>query len=220
MSEPRPAEWHWLWDAYVVGLCVAAMAAVVLLDHRFHGNAPVAVAALAGIVVCVMPFAGRVVRAAEMWRTAVMLATVFGLWIVALWASPVAFTAIPAFYPLIFATLPLGAALVITTVVNLIPLAVTVVTEGIRSPDIGLTLAFTLMGLVAGPVIGIMIMTSIRQRQRLGSRERPAPRRSGKGWRGRSTTPWRRGSPALSRWPRPSNLNWTTTPRRPSGTSS
>jgi signal transduction histidine kinase len=169
MSEPRPAEWHWLWDVYIVGLCVAAMAAVILLDHRFPGNVPVAVAALAGIAGCVMAFARRVIRADELWLTAAFLATVIGLWVVALWASPVAFTAIPAFYPLIFAPLPLSTALVVTTAVNLVPLAVALLGGGLRSSDIGLTVAFTLMGLVAGPVIGIMIMRSVRQRQRLAT---------------------------------------------------
>ena len=38
---PRGGEWHWLWEAYVVGLCVAAMIAVILLNHRFPGDVPV-----------------------------------------------------------------------------------------------------------------------------------------------------------------------------------
>jgi hypothetical protein len=42
----RTGEWHWLWDAYVVGMCVAAAAGVVMLDHRFPGNVLMAVAAL------------------------------------------------------------------------------------------------------------------------------------------------------------------------------
>jgi hypothetical protein len=29
----RSGEWHWLWDAYVFGMCRAA-AGVVMLDHR------------------------------------------------------------------------------------------------------------------------------------------------------------------------------------------
>jgi phosphate starvation-inducible membrane PsiE len=45
---------HWLWEAYAVGLCVAAMIAVILLNHRFPGDVPVAVAALTGIVVGVL----------------------------------------------------------------------------------------------------------------------------------------------------------------------
>jgi hypothetical protein len=55
MSRAKPqAEWHWLWDAYIVGLCVAAIGAVLLLNDRFPGNVPVATTALAGIVLCVL----------------------------------------------------------------------------------------------------------------------------------------------------------------------
>lgn len=31
----RGSEWHWLWKAYVAGLLVVAMVAVVLLQGRF-----------------------------------------------------------------------------------------------------------------------------------------------------------------------------------------
>ena len=39
---PAGGEWHWLWDAYVFGMCAAAAAGVVMLDDRFPGNVPVA----------------------------------------------------------------------------------------------------------------------------------------------------------------------------------
>ncbi len=88
MSPHRASDWHWLWEAYVAGMCVAAAAAVVMLDHRFPGNVPVAVTALAGIVVCVLAFGRRVIRADEFgWRTALFLAAVIGLWVLALSAS-------------------------------------------------------------------------------------------------------------------------------------
>ena len=58
----RSGEWHWLWDAYVFGMCAAAAAGVVMLDHRFSGNVPVALTALAGIVVCVLAFGRRCLR--------------------------------------------------------------------------------------------------------------------------------------------------------------
>jgi len=48
--EGQADDWHWLWEAYVAGMCVAAAAGVVMLDHRFPGNVPIAVTALAGIV--------------------------------------------------------------------------------------------------------------------------------------------------------------------------
>jgi signal transduction histidine kinase len=168
MSEPRPSEWHWLWEANVVGLCVTAIAAIGLLNHRYPGNVLVATAALAGIVVCVMTFGRRVIRARELnWQTFVLLGVVIGLWVLALWASPVAVAAAPAIYPLVFWTLPLPAALVVTTAVNVIPLALALLTKGTSWINLPLAVAITLVGVVATPVIGIVIVTSMEQRRKL-----------------------------------------------------
>ncbi len=166
----RSGEWHWLWDAYVVGMCAAAAAGVVMLDHRFPGNVPVALTALAGIVVCVLAFGRRVIRAGEFdWRTLLFLTTVIGLWVVALSASSAAVAAVPTIYPLVFASLPLPAALVVTTVVNFLPLSLALLFYGTRWPDLPLAVAFTLVGVIAAPVIGITIMTSMNQRTRLAA---------------------------------------------------
>src|ERR1700676_986979 len=168
--EGRGDDWHWLWEAYVAGMCVAAAAAVVMLDHRFPGNVPVAVTALAGIVVCVLAFGRRVIRADEFgWRTALFLAAVIGLWVLALSASSVAVAAVPAIYPLVFATLPLPAALVVTTAVNVTPLTVALLFPGPARPNLPLAVAVTLIGVIAAPVIGTVIMTSIRQREKLAA---------------------------------------------------
>jgi signal transduction histidine kinase len=86
-----------------------------------------------------------------------------------MWASPVAVAAIPAIYPLVFSTLPLGAALVVTTVINMIPLTLLLLGEGTRSPNLALAIAITLIGVVAAPVIGTVIMTSMRQRAKLAA---------------------------------------------------
>ena len=43
-------DWHWVWDAYVVGVCAAAIVAVFLLNDRVPGNAPAAATLLVGIV--------------------------------------------------------------------------------------------------------------------------------------------------------------------------
>jgi signal transduction histidine kinase len=166
----RSGEWHWLWDAYVVGMCAAAAAGVVMLDHRFPGNVSVALTALACIVVCVLAFGRRVIHAGEFdWRTLLFLAIVIGLWVVALTASSVAVAAVPVIYPLVFASLPLPAALVVTMVVNLIPLGLALLFYGTSWPDLPLAIAFTLVGLIAAPVIGITIMTSMKQRTKLST---------------------------------------------------
>jgi signal transduction histidine kinase len=166
----RSGEWHWLWDAYVVGICGAAAAGVVMLDHRFPGNVAVALTALAGIVVCVLAFGRRVIRGGEFdWRTVLFLATVIGLWVVAFSASSVAVAAVPVIYPLVFASLPLPAALVVTTVVNFAPLGMALLFYGTRWPDLPLAVAFTLVGVIAAPVIGITIMTSMTQRKKLAA---------------------------------------------------
>jgi signal transduction histidine kinase len=167
---PRGSEWHWLWEVYVVGLCLAAIVAVVLLNDRFPGNLPVAVAALAGIAVWVLAFGRPVTRMPEVdWRTFLFVGVAVGLWVLAMWASPAAFAAIPAIYPLLFATMPLGAALIATTAVNLIPLTLVLASQGVRSPDMPMAIAFTLIGVVTAPVIGTAIMTSIKQRRRLAA---------------------------------------------------
>jgi hypothetical protein len=130
-------DWHsrWLWEACVRGMCVAVAAGVVMLDHRFPGNVSVTVTALAGIVVCVLAFGRRIIRADEFdWRSALFLAAVIGLWVIALSASYVAVAAVPAIHPLVFATLHLPAALVVTTMVNVAPLGLALLFHRITGP--------------------------------------------------------------------------------------
>src|SRR3982075_3713584 len=166
----REDDWHWLWEAYVAGMCAAACVGVVMLNHRFPGNVPVAVTGLAGIVVCVLAVGRRVIRADEFgWRTALFLAAVIGLWVLALSASSVAVAAVPAIYPLVFATLPLPVAIVVTTAVNLTPLAFALLFPGPGWPNLPLAVAITLIGVIAAPVIGTVITTSMRQRERLAA---------------------------------------------------
>jgi signal transduction histidine kinase len=94
---------------------------------------------------------------------------VIGLWVLALSASSVAVAAIPAIYPLVFATLSLPSALVVTTAVNLTPLTFALLFPGPGWPNLSLAVAVTLIGLIAAPVIGTVIMTSIRQREKLAT---------------------------------------------------
>ncbi|MDG5484867.1 sensor histidine kinase [Mycolicibacterium gadium] len=170
VDAPRGAEWHWLWMVYVVGVCAAAMFAVVVLDHRFPGDMPVAMAAIAGMVLCVVTFGRKIfVLPENSWSAVLFVAIVVALWTVALWASPVAVAAVPAIYPIVFATLTLRAALVITTAINLIPLILVIVREGVASPNLGIAIAFTLIGVIIAPVIGTVIITSMRQRRQLAA---------------------------------------------------
>lgn len=163
----RGSEWHWLWKAYVAGLLVVAMVAVVLLQGRFGGHVVLAVAALAAILVIIAAVGDQIIRSDETtWRTVLFIVVVVVLWVLAMWASPVAVAAIPALYPLFFATLPLAAALAVTTVVNLVPLSLTLVGD-IRSPNLPLAIAITAIGVVSAPVIGTVIMTSMKQRRML-----------------------------------------------------
>ena len=161
-------DWHWLWDVYIVGGCLVGMAAVVLLNDRVPGNMPLAIAALAGIVVCTMAFGRRVIGAIELtWPAVAFVGMVVGLFVLGLWAAIAAVAAIPALYPLVFATLSLPAALLVSLAVTLAPLLVALAIHGTAWPNMPVAVVLTLIGVVAAPVIGTVIVTSVRQRQRL-----------------------------------------------------
>lgn len=165
---PRGGEWNWLWETYAVGLTVTAIVAVVLLDHRYPGNVMGAAIALSAMAAVVLIFGRRVTRLPQRdWRTIAFVGAVVGLWILAMLASPVSVAGVIATYPVVFSTLPLRAALAVTTIVNLMPLALLLLTHGIRSPNLPMAVAITLIGVVATPVVGTVIVTSIKQRRQL-----------------------------------------------------
>jgi signal transduction histidine kinase len=167
---PRGDEWNWLWEAYVVGLTIAAIVAVVLLHDRYPGEAPIAVAALAGIAILVVTFGRLATRLPVLdWRAIVFVAAVVALWVTAIAASAVSVLAVPAIYPVVFSTFPLRAALVVTTGVTAIPLTMLLFAQGFDSPNLTMAVAFTLVGVVATPVIGTVITTSMRQRRQLAT---------------------------------------------------
>jgi signal transduction histidine kinase len=167
---PRGGEWNWLWEAYIVGLVIVSIVAVVLLDDRYPGRAPVAVAALAGIAVLVAAFGRLASRLPVLdWRAIAFVGAVVGLWVLAIAASPVSVLAVPAIYPVVFATFPLRTALVVTTGITMIPLTMLLLTQGVDSPNLTMAVAFTLTGVVATPVIGTVITTSMRQRRQLAA---------------------------------------------------
>jgi signal transduction histidine kinase len=92
---------------------------------------------------------------------------VVGLFVLALWAAIAAVAAIPAVYPLVFATLSLPPALAVSMAVTLAPLLVALAIHGTAWPNMPVAVVFTLIGVVAAPVIGTVIVTSGRQRARL-----------------------------------------------------
>jgi signal transduction histidine kinase len=165
---PHADDWHWLWDVYIVGGCLVGIAAVVLLDDRVPGNMPVAIAALSGIIVCTLAFGRRVLGTKEFsWPALVFAATVVGLFVLGLWAATAAVAAIPAIYPLVFATLPLPAAQVVSMAVTVTPLLIALAIHGANWPNMPVAVAVTLVGVVTAPVIGTVIVASVRQRARL-----------------------------------------------------
>src|SRR6476660_1970683 len=145
----RATEWHWLWNAYVVGGCLCGVAAAVLLRDRFPGNVPLAIAALACMAVWAIALIRPVLRTESFdWRCVVFVAVTVALFFLALLAAPTAVAAIPAIYPLIFAPLPLPLALVVTTTVNVTPLIIALSVHGLRWPNLPMAVALTLIGLV------------------------------------------------------------------------
>ena len=164
----RADDWDWLWDVYIVGGCLVGMAAVVLLNDRVPGDRPLAIAALAGIIVCTMTFGRRVLGANELsWPTVAFVGIVVGQFVLALWAAVAVVAAIPAIYPLVFATLSLPPALAVSMAVTLAPLLVALSIHGTAWPNMPIAVVFTLIGVVAAPVIGTVVVTSGRQRARL-----------------------------------------------------
>jgi signal transduction histidine kinase len=170
MIGERATEWHWLWNVYIVGGCLTGMTAVVLLRDRFPGNVPLAFMALTGVAVWALALVRRVLRLeSNDWRCFAFVAVTVALFFVALLAAPTAVAAIPTIYPLIFAPLPLPTALVVTTAVNVTPLIVALAVHGVSWPNLPMAVALTLIGVVVAPVIGITIMTSMKQRERLAT---------------------------------------------------
>ncbi len=167
-NAPQADDWHWLWDVYIVGGCLVGMVAVVLLKERAPGNMPLAIAALTGIIVCTLTFGRRVIGTKEFtWPAVAFVCLVVGLFVLGVWAAPAAVAAIPAMYPLVFATMPLPAALVVSITVTVTPLLLALAVHGTAWPNMPVAVADTLVGVVAAPVIGTVIVRSLRQRARL-----------------------------------------------------
>jgi signal transduction histidine kinase len=163
-------DWHWLWDVYIVGGCLVGMAAVVLLNDRTPGNMALAITALTGIILCTLTFGRRVIGTKELtWPAVVFVSLVVGLFVLGVWAATATVAAIPAMYPLVFATLPLPAALVVSMALTVTPLLIALAMHGAAWPNMPVAVAVTLVGVVAAPVIGTVIVTQVRQREKLAT---------------------------------------------------
>lgn len=163
---PGHATWHWLWDLYAVGICAVAIGAVHLLDDRVPGRSPsgatIALTVMAGWLIV----AGRWIprMGAVGWRPLLYVAVALTLWAAAMVCAPVAVAAIPALFPVVFSTLPLAAGVTASILITLLPLGLELAVSGPGSPHFAVAVAMTFIGLVAGPIIGIMVVSSVRQR--------------------------------------------------------
>lgn len=170
-ADVSPGDWHWMWSVYIVGVCGVAAVACFLLDALLPGRSPAAAAVILALMLTWLVVGGRSVpRLGELsWRPILYIAVAAVLWIAAMWFSPAAFIAIPALYPIVFSTLPLSAAVGAAIVVTLIPLTVDIAINGVDSAHLSIGIAMTLLGLVAGPIIGTMVVNTVRQRIRLAT---------------------------------------------------
>lgn len=160
-----------MWSVYIAGVCGVAAVACFLLDELLPGPSPVVAALLLGSMLIWLVVAGRTVpRLGELsWWPVIYVVVTIMLWIAAMWFSPAAFIAIPALYPVAFSTLPLAQAVVAAVVMTLIPLMVDIAADGVDSAHLPIGIAMTMLGLVAGPIIGIMVVNTVRQRIRLAT---------------------------------------------------
>ncbi len=155
-----------MWSVYIAGVCVVAAVACFLLDGLVSGRSPVVAAVILGFMLAWLVAAGRAVpRLGELsWRPVLYICVTGVLWILAMWFSPAAFIAIPALYPVLFSTLPLSAGVVAAVLITLVPLTLDIATTGVDSAHLPIGIAMTLLGLVAGPIIGTMVVNTVRQR--------------------------------------------------------
>ncbi len=166
---PEHPTWHWLWDLYIGAMCGVAIGGVLLLDESVPGRSPAgAVAALAAMWVWLTVIGRRVPRLGALGRRPVAYVLVaVALWCVAMWCAPASVAAIPAMFPAVFSTLPLGTAIGAAVAIAVLPLGLVLAESGPSSRYLTVALAVALMGLVTGPILGIFIVTSVRQRMAL-----------------------------------------------------
>lgn len=106
----------------------------------------------------------QVRRSGELnWQTIALVAVALVLFVLALLSSRVAIAAVPAIYPMVFSALRLRTAIVVSTVLDVHPLAFLLMIDFPRESDIAVAVVIILIGVSAAPVIGIMVVTASRQ---------------------------------------------------------
>jgi signal transduction histidine kinase len=159
---------------FVTGLCMVSAATLFLPDIR-GGSVPVVAASLAAIMVCILA-GGGVLRSAELtWRAWVLVGVAAAVALTALTFSPVmiaplpiAVASVPAIYPIIFGSLPLGWALPVTGVVTAAPMMIMLGTgHPVSAEYLPLAAFVTALGMIAAPGLGIVSLTVMRQRETL-----------------------------------------------------
>lgn len=169
-------EWHWAWGLYVGGVGIATITAVLMPNNR-GGNPSIVAAAMAAIVVCVLTVGRPVLRSDKStWQSWVLVGVVVALSLLAISCSPVvdapvpvAMAAVPAIYPVIYTSLPMWAAPVVTIAVTVTPLIMVLTAGRPISTDIPLVFGVTLIGVIAAPVIGTLGALATRQRTKLAA---------------------------------------------------
>lgn len=161
--------WHWLWHVYVVGMVAIAVAVVFQLDEWLAARSTWGATAAMVVMIAWLTVAGRHVprMGALSWRSVGYVAVAIALWTAALWCSLGAFAAMPALYPVVFSTIPMVPAIATSLLITVFPLGFDVARSGVSSPHFPLSVAMTLIGLIVAPIIGIVIIGSVRQRMRL-----------------------------------------------------
>lgn len=163
------AESHWLWDLYVAGGCLAAICAVFVLNNTGVNDTDLArrfgaAAAIVALFVWYLAVGRVIIRTRPPGpRAWVFVAGVVVLFAVALLLSTNTWAVVPVVYPLLFMSLTLRSALALTTVVNVLPLAAVVLTEGIDSDSMPITVVLTVLALLISPAIGTWITKTVEQ---------------------------------------------------------
>lgn len=153
--------WRWLWDAYVVVGCLGAIVVVALLEDG--GGRVGASVAIAAVGVWALTFGRAHLHEREFGRgSALFVAVSVLLTAVALLFSLSAVAALPVLYPLVFMPLPLSAALIITTGMNVLPITLGLFVVDLDREVRSTVLAVSCVALLLTPVIGITITKAVQ----------------------------------------------------------